>query len=69
MSQCKRIVEYMEKFGSITQNEAYEHIGCVRLPSRIHELKRMGYSIQTKMEKGINRHNEPTCYARYSLCE
>ena len=39
-SQCDKIVEYMKKYGSITQLQAYVDIGCVRLPSRIYDLKR-----------------------------
>ena len=69
LTQCDRIVDYMEKYGSITQDEADKHIGCKRLPSRIHELKLMGYNIHTKMEKGKNRYGDPTHYARYTICK
>ena len=68
-TQCEKIVEYMQKYGSITQLQAYVDIGCVRLPSRIHDLKRKGYVIHREMIKVKNRDNEYVPIARYSLAE
>ena len=68
-SQCDRIVEYMEKYGSITQLQAYIDIGCWRLASRISDLKRQGYSIKREMVKVKNRYGEEVPVARYSLAE
>lgn len=68
ISQCERILDYIAENGSITQDEADKHLGCKRLPSRIHDLKRMGYNIRTEMEKGKNRFGDPTHYARYTVC-
>ena len=69
ISQCDKIVEYMRKYGSITQLQAYVDIGCVRLPSRIHDLKRKGYAINREMIKVKNRDDEYVPIARYSLAE
>ena len=69
MSQCDKIVAYMKKYGSITQLQAYVDIGCVRLPSRIHDLKRRGYVIRREMIKVKNRDDECVPIARYSLAE
>lgn len=69
LSQCERIVEYMNKYGSITQLQAYVDIGCVRLPSRIHDLKRKGYAIRREMIKVKNREGCQVPIARYSLAE
>lgn len=69
MTQCERIVKYMQDFGSITQADAIADIGVYRLASRITDLKRKGYRINVKMERGKNRYEEPTRYARYSLAE
>lgn len=65
-SQCFQVLKYMEDHGSITSLEAYEDLRIMRLASRIHDLKEMGYDIRTTTEHyfhdGIYTH-----YARYSL--
>ena len=68
-SQCERIVEYMQKHGSITQLQAYTDIGCWRLASRISDLKRRGYSIRTETTRVKNRYGESVPIAKYSLAE
>lgn len=65
MTQCERILKYMDDFGSITTREAVVDLGIMRLGSRIHELRRGGYNIVDKYETGKNRYNEPTTYKRY----
>ena len=69
MTQCERIVEYMKKYGSITQLDAYVEIGCMRLPSRIHDLKKRGYAISVKTERVKKRDGGYAPIARYSLVE
>ena len=69
LSQCEKIVAYMQKYGSITQLQAYVDIGCVRLPSRIYDLKRKGYGIKREMIKVKNREGEQVPIAKYSLVE
>ena len=69
MSQCERIVEYMQQNGSITQLDALREFGCMRLASRISDLKRQGVAVKSTMETSKNRYGEPICYARYSLCK
>ena len=69
LSQCDQIVNYMKKYGSITQLEAYVEIGCIRLPSRIHDLKKRGYAIRTKTERVKKRSGGYAPIARYSLVD
>ena len=40
VSQCERILDYIEKNGSITQIDALREFGCMRLASRISDIKR-----------------------------
>lgn len=68
-TQCERIVEYMQKYGSITQLQAYVDIGCMRLPSRIHDLRKQGYAINVKTERVKKRDGGYAPIARYSLAE
>ena len=66
-TQCERILEYMNKHGSITQLQAYVDIGCWRLASRISDLRKQGYAIKREMIKVKNRYGESVPVARYSL--
>lgn len=66
-TQCERVLDYMNTFGSITQLDALKDLGVMRLASRISDLKKQGYSIESKSEAVKNRFEE-TCYIkRYSL--
>lgn len=69
MKQTDRILKYMRDFGSITQLEAMQDIGCMRLAARIADLKRDGHAIRREMETSKNRYGEETSYARYRLDE
>lgn len=68
-TQAIRILKYMRDFGSITQYEALQDLGCLRLASRISELKRNGYPIVRRMVKVKNRYDETVSIAEYSLAE
>lgn len=66
-SQCEKIVNYMKKYGSITQLQAYVDIGCIRLPARIYDLKRKGYAIRSETIKVKKSEGEYVPISRYSL--
>lgn len=68
MTQVEKITKYMEDHGSITQREAF-YLGCQRLASRIHDMKRSGTAIETKMKKVRNADGTETYVAEYSLKE
>lgn len=67
MTQCERIIKYIKEEGSITSLDAMREFGCMRLASRISELKKQGYPIKTEFETSNNRYGEKVSYARYSL--
>lgn len=67
MTQPERVLEYMQKRGSISQAEATQHLGVTRLSAIILVLKKAGYSILDKWVEGKNRWGEPTRYKRYWL--
>lgn len=69
MTQCKKIVEYCEQHGSITQLEAINCLGIMRLASRIHDLKKSGYKVTSEMVRGLNRDGEKISWARYRVEE
>jgi hypothetical protein len=66
-TQAERVLEYIEKFGSITQFEALRDLGVMRLASRISDLKKQGYPITSKVEAVKNRFDENCYIKRYSL--
>lgn len=66
-TQCKRILEHMQKYGSITAGTAMYGYGIMRLASRINDLRKQGYAIATEFETGENRYGEKTHFAVYRL--
>ena len=65
MTQCERIRQYLDDFGSITQLEAIRDLGIMRLASRISEMNQNGERITKDTVTGKNRYGETTHYARY----
>lgn len=66
-TQAMRVLNYMERFGSITQYEALQDLGVMRLASRISELKKQGYAISKEVVPVRNRFDEVCHVKRYSL--
>jgi len=65
LTQCERIIDYMERFGSITTFEAFSELGITRLASRIHDLTRDGYQIEREMITRKNRLGDYVSYKKY----
>ena len=66
-TQAHRVLDYMDTFGGITQIEALKDLGVMRLASRISDLKKQGYPIESKVETVKNRYGENCYVKRYSL--
>ena len=47
MTQKKKILDHLQKIGSITPKESWERYGIYRLSSVIHKLRTDGYGIET----------------------
>ena len=69
MKQKQRILEYLRTHQGITQKEASDNLGCMRLSERIRELAAMGYKVRKVREEGLNRFGEKTRYMRYFVTE
>lgn len=67
MTQCERVVKYMQDFGSITHLQAVADLGVQRLAARVSDLKKAGYKISGRWVKGKNRYGEPTRFVEYRL--
>ena len=68
-TQCNKVLEYMRTFGSITQLQALQDIGCMRLASRINDLRQQGIAIGVRMKTGKKRDGGKTTFAEYYLIE
>lgn len=66
-TQNERILKYMNDFGSITQIDALRDLGVMRLASRISDLRRRGYPIESRAEAVKNRYGEKCHIKRYSM--
>ena len=66
-TQNERIIEYIKENGGITQFEATSELGVLRLPSRINDLKNLGYPVVDEWVKVKNRFGETCNVKRYSL--
>lgn len=66
MTQCQMILQMMEDNGSVSSMEAFAE-GITRLASRIHDLKRMGYEIESETVYSKNRFGKQIHYSRYRL--
>lgn len=68
-TQCEKVLAYMRQFGSITQIEALQDIGCMRLASRIADLRQQGVAIGRRIKTGKNRYGDTVSFAEYYLLE
>lgn len=66
-TQAERVLNYMHEHDGITQFDALQEIGVMRLASRISELRRNGHPIHSQMVKVQNRYGETCRVKRYSL--
>ena len=66
-TQADRVLEYIQKFGSITTLQAFRDLGVTRLSARIFELKARGLEIDSTSVTNKNRYGENCTYAKYYL--
>lgn len=68
-TQCERVMDYMQRFGSITTMQAFDDLGVTRLASRINDLRNRGVEIQGTTRTGRNRFGEKVTFKEYSIKE
>lgn len=66
-TQNERILDYIRENGGITQLEAMNKLGVMRLASRVSDLRRKGYPISSKTVHVKNRYGETCRIKKYSL--
>ena len=67
MTQNELIIKYIKDFGSITTYESFTELGITRLPSRIWDLKQLGYEFDCKWITRKNRYGHPISFKQYFL--
>ena len=67
--QKQRVIDYINKFGSISSWEAYSDLGITQLGARIDQLQKDGYVFETKWEHKKNRYGEDVSFKRYYLAD
>lgn len=68
-TQCKRVMQYLTNYGTITSAEAFIDLGIMDLPKRISELRQRGVEIEDETIKVTNRFGENCHVKRYSLAK
>lgn len=68
-TQNQRILDYLDRYGSITQLEAIRDISVLRLASRVTDLKRRGYLIDSEWVVVTNKYGEKCRVKKYFLAK
>jgi len=70
MTQNDKILRHLKTHKrGITQLDAIQRYGCLRLSARISELRDMGYVIKSEIVAVKNRDGETCHVSRYTLVE
>jgi len=67
MSHCEEILHDLRKGWKITQQNAILSYGCMRLASRINDLRKRGHKIKTTMLPVDCRNGRTAHIAEYSM--
>lgn len=67
MSQKLRVLQYLEKYGSITSIESYEKLQIVDLQKAIQLLRKENYKITDKWIHKINSFGKRIKFKKYTL--
>ena len=64
--QCKRIMDFVDKHGSINPLQALKGLGVMRLAARISDLEKAGAKFDHKLVQSKNQFGEPVRYMVYT---
>ena len=69
MTQADRIVDYINRFGSITPMQAFRDLGVTKLATRISEMRQEGVRFDQEWQTSKNRFGEEVRYMKYWLAD
>jgi hypothetical protein len=64
-NQCKRIIDFVNRYGTINPMQALNYCGVMRLAARINDLEKAGYQFKHEPVNDKNRYGEKVRYMRY----
>lgn len=65
MTQCERILDYIDQHGSITRMEAMSKLHIANFTARVSDLRRAGVRLDAETVSRKNRYGESVRFARY----
>ena len=68
-TQTNQVLRHLRTRGALTQREAMNLYGIMRLGARVSDLRGRGYNIVRDRERSVNRYGRPVRYAVYRLKE
>lgn len=69
MTQKEQILDYLQRFKTITPMDAFADLGITKLATRVSEMRRDGVEFNIESVKSKNRFGKPVRFAKYSLKE
>ena len=67
-SQKTEVIEYIQKYGSISSYEAYARLGITQLGARIDDLRKDGYAFEKEWVRK-RKNGKVKDYIKYKLSE
>ena len=67
MSQKERVLEYLKKGKHLTRLNAWDELGVIETPARIHELRSEGHTIKSTRKQVLNRYGEIVTIAEWYM--
>ena len=65
MTQCEKILAYLNEHGSITRMEAMSKLHITNFTARVSDLRRDGVALDVETITQKNRYGETVRFARY----
>ena len=66
-SQVPQLIAIMETGRWLTPLEALEEIGCMRLPARIKDIKKLGYEVEDEWVTHITAQGKTKRFKKYRI--
>ena len=64
-SQCKRILWFVDRYGSINPMQALNYLAVMRLAARISDLEKEGIHFDRKWVETVNKFGEKVRFKEY----
>ena len=69
MTQKEQIIDYLNRFHTITPMQAFGDLGITKLATRISEMRKDGMEFKIETVKSKNRLGKTVRFARYSFLD